>query len=87
MTSDRCYRKALSFESAYAEIRRCSGTQFDPKIVRVFLSVPAGHWKLLRSRANMDASSGWEALCSALRTAQPHAPATPDIAGDWPLLT
>ncbi|MCL5961075.1 MAG: HD-GYP domain-containing protein [Chloroflexi bacterium] len=37
MTSDRPYRKALSHEEALEEIRRNSGTQFDPKVVEVFL--------------------------------------------------
>lgn len=36
MTNDRPYRKALSFETAMAEIKRCSGTQFDPDLVSVF---------------------------------------------------
>jgi len=39
MTSDRPYRRALSHEDALAELVRCSGTQFDPEIVRVFLEV------------------------------------------------
>ena len=39
MTSTRAYRPALSGEEATAEIRRCSGSQFDPEIVPVFLSV------------------------------------------------
>lgn len=38
MTSQRTYRNAMSFEQAAEEIRRCSGAQFDPEIVRVFLS-------------------------------------------------
>ena len=38
MTSDRAYRAALPAEDAAAEILRCSGTQFDPEIVSVFLS-------------------------------------------------
>ncbi len=37
MTTDRAYRKALSHEAAVAEIKRCSGTQFDPDIVVVFV--------------------------------------------------
>ena len=37
MTSDRPYRSALTHEEALAEIERCAGTQFDPKIARVFL--------------------------------------------------
>jgi response regulator RpfG family c-di-GMP phosphodiesterase len=38
MTSTRAYRKALSSADAIAEIRRCSGTQFDPDIVPIFLA-------------------------------------------------
>lgn len=36
MTSDRPYRKALSFEVAFAELRRCAGEQFDPYLVELF---------------------------------------------------
>lgn len=38
MTSDRPYRKALSFDAAKAEIRNLSGTQFDPIAVAAFLA-------------------------------------------------
>ncbi|MEW6188617.1 MAG: HD domain-containing phosphohydrolase, partial [Actinomycetota bacterium] len=41
MTSERSYRSALTLEQAVAELKRCSGTQFDPKIVEVFLSIIA----------------------------------------------
>lgn len=37
MTEDRPYRKAVSGKEAAAEIRRNAGTQFDPKIVKLFL--------------------------------------------------
>jgi diguanylate cyclase (GGDEF)-like protein/putative nucleotidyltransferase with HDIG domain len=37
MTSDRVYRPRLSHDEAIAELRRCSGTQFDPAIVRAFI--------------------------------------------------
>ncbi|MFH0899381.1 MAG: HD domain-containing phosphohydrolase [Pseudomonadota bacterium] len=37
MTSDRAYRKALPHHIAVAELERCSGTQFDPTIVDVFI--------------------------------------------------
>jgi len=40
MTSDRPYRKGTTFGAAQQEIARCSGTQFDPSIVEVFLSMP-----------------------------------------------
>lgn len=39
MTSDRPYRKALPKAQAVAELRRQAGTQFDPKLVEVFLRV------------------------------------------------
>jgi diguanylate cyclase (GGDEF)-like protein/putative nucleotidyltransferase with HDIG domain len=37
MTSDRPYRKKMSEEFAISEIKKCSGTQFDPKIANIFL--------------------------------------------------
>ncbi|MFQ5900556.1 MAG: HD domain-containing phosphohydrolase [Thermodesulfobacteriota bacterium] len=37
MISDRPYRKAPGKEKAIEEIKRCSGTQFDPRIVNIFL--------------------------------------------------
>lgn len=36
ITSDRPYRKALSKHEAIFEIKRCSGSQFDSEIVKVF---------------------------------------------------
>jgi HD-GYP domain-containing protein (c-di-GMP phosphodiesterase class II) len=33
MTTDRSYRRALPVEDAIAELRRCSGTDFDPDVV------------------------------------------------------
>ncbi|MDR3566348.1 MAG: diguanylate cyclase [Negativicutes bacterium] len=39
MTNDRPYRKALSVEEAVKEVRRCAGSQFDPKLVDLFLTV------------------------------------------------
>lgn len=39
MTADRPYRKSPGVEYAIAELKRCSGSQFDPKIVEVFLRV------------------------------------------------
>lgn len=37
MTEDRSYRKAMTKEAAIAEIEANSGTQFDPKIARLFI--------------------------------------------------
>lgn len=40
MTSDRPYRKAVSFSAAREEIQRESGHQFDPEVVEAFLAIP-----------------------------------------------
>jgi HD-GYP domain-containing protein (c-di-GMP phosphodiesterase class II) len=37
MTTSRPYRKALPVKEALDEIRRCSGTQFDPALAEQFL--------------------------------------------------
>jgi putative nucleotidyltransferase with HDIG domain len=50
MISDRPYRHALPITHAREEIRRCSGTQFDPKVVEVFLGIPDSHWLALREK-------------------------------------
>lgn len=48
MTSDRPYRQALPFSTAREEIIRESGKQFDPDVVRVFLSLPEQTWEDIR---------------------------------------
>jgi putative nucleotidyltransferase with HDIG domain len=48
MISDRPYRKALPLSAAKDEIRAHSGTQFDPKVVEVFFSLPDQLWQDLR---------------------------------------
>ncbi len=40
MTSDRPYRKAMSYKKAIEEIKRMSGIQFDPNVVKVFVEIP-----------------------------------------------
>jgi HD-GYP domain-containing protein (c-di-GMP phosphodiesterase class II) len=37
MTSSRTYRATMPLEAVVQEIRRCSGTQFDPALVSAFL--------------------------------------------------
>jgi diguanylate cyclase (GGDEF)-like protein len=39
MISDRPYRGPLTFKKAIAELENCSGTQFDPNVVRVFIPI------------------------------------------------
>lgn len=37
MSADRPYRKGMSMDTVVEELKRCSGTQFDPKVVECFL--------------------------------------------------
>jgi HD-GYP domain-containing protein (c-di-GMP phosphodiesterase class II) len=46
MTSNRPYRKALPIQTAYDELQRFSGVQFDPEFVKIFLKE---HEKLVKS--------------------------------------
>ena len=62
MTSDRPYRKGCSLAEARREIARCSGSQFDPDIVKVFLGMPEDLWRDLRREVE-------RATCSVLGTA------------------
>ncbi len=39
MTNDRPYRKAMKYQEALDEIRKYSGTQFDPKLTEVFIEM------------------------------------------------
>jgi HD-GYP domain-containing protein (c-di-GMP phosphodiesterase class II) len=39
MSSDRPYRSALSPTEIIAEVKRCSGTQFDTRVVDAFLEL------------------------------------------------
>jgi diguanylate cyclase (GGDEF)-like protein/putative nucleotidyltransferase with HDIG domain len=39
MTSSRPYRGPLSYKMVLDELRRCSGTQFDPKLVKAFIPI------------------------------------------------
>ncbi|MEW6416639.1 MAG: HD domain-containing phosphohydrolase [Nitrospirota bacterium] len=39
MTTDRPYRKALTIEQAVKELKEGAGTQFDPRLVEIFISI------------------------------------------------
>lgn len=52
MTSDRPYRKAMSYERARQEMIDFSGSQFDPQVVEAFLCVPKLEWEQIRTRVD-----------------------------------
>ncbi|MBN2344232.1 MAG: HD domain-containing protein [Deltaproteobacteria bacterium] len=58
MTSDRPYRKGLPHEVAIDEIRKCSGTQFDPELASVWCRIPKEELLILRQRAEDDVFAG-----------------------------
>jgi HD-GYP domain-containing protein (c-di-GMP phosphodiesterase class II) len=43
MTTDRSYRKAMPLDEAVAEVRRSSGTQFDPRVVDALIASIDGY--------------------------------------------
>jgi putative nucleotidyltransferase with HDIG domain len=51
MTSDRPYRRALPYTAARAEIIREAGRQFDPRVVKAFLSIPESRFEAVRAES------------------------------------
>src|SRR6266699_1265771 len=54
MTSDRPYRAAMPDSAAREEITKWSGRQFDPDVVKVFLSMPEKIWPALRKEIDAE---------------------------------
>jgi putative nucleotidyltransferase with HDIG domain len=52
ITSDRPYREAQTLDAAREEIKKWSGRQFDPEVVKVFLEMPNKIWEDLRHQIN-----------------------------------
>ena len=52
ITSDRPYRPAQSLTAARNEIEKWSGRQFDPEVVKVFLSMDENIWPDLRKEVD-----------------------------------
>ncbi|MBZ5721846.1 MAG: response regulator [Acidobacteriia bacterium] len=52
ITSDRPYRPKQTLDAARKEIELWSGRQFDPEVVKVFLSMPENIWDDLRKDIN-----------------------------------
>ncbi|NAZ84012.1 HD domain-containing protein, partial [Kineococcus sp. R8] len=59
ITSARSYKKPMSAEQARSEITRCAGHQFDPEVVRAFLSVGLGRLRVVAGPATLLAALPW----------------------------
>jgi HD-GYP domain-containing protein (c-di-GMP phosphodiesterase class II) len=55
LTSDRPSHPARSFAAAMSEIKRCSGSIFDPSVVQVAVSIPQSLWRDLRKEVEKGA--------------------------------
>jgi len=58
MTSDRPYRRALTYEHAREEIIRNRGIQFDPRVVEVFLAIPPEEWETIHRSVSSSLRAG-----------------------------
>ena len=67
ITTDLPYRAAAPFRVALAEIQRCSGSQFDPQVVKVFLNMPENIWEDLRKKIGSQYSTPSAANPTAFR--------------------
>ena len=63
MTAARSYKKPMPLAAARAELVRCSGTHFDPQIVRAFLNVSLGEIRVVAgpfaALAQLPYVAGW----------------------------
>jgi cyclic di-GMP phosphodiesterase len=58
ITSDRPYRRGAPLERARDEVRRCAGTQFDPRCAEAFLSLEPALLEALRQPDTLAAATG-----------------------------
>jgi HD-GYP domain-containing protein (c-di-GMP phosphodiesterase class II) len=66
LTSDRPYRKAVSFKEGIDVIRAQEGGLFDPEVVKVFLSITMSEWLGLHETAS---KSSFHSLIKKIRRA------------------
>jgi len=57
MMMDRPYRQGTTHEKVREELLKHAGTQFDPAVVEVFLTIPIEEWDEINSRVTRDRAS------------------------------
>jgi HD-GYP domain-containing protein (c-di-GMP phosphodiesterase class II) len=75
ITSDRVYRVGRTYEAALAELERCAGRQFDPRVVEAFGRVAREEWERLRRRKH--AAAAGDGGTSRMRAAATSPAAAP----------
>lgn len=70
ITAGRAYRLPRTLEEARAELVRCAGTQFDPDVVEVFLTIPEEEWRAVQDQVAFRYQSLYQPL-STLPFLQP----------------
>jgi HD-GYP domain-containing protein (c-di-GMP phosphodiesterase class II) len=73
MTTDRSYRAAMAVDQALAELRRCSGAQFDPDVVAILVNIVEAdepRWVMTSGSAACAPSSS---IAAVIRSATPTA--------------
>ena len=68
MYSDRTYKASRNLEDVVAEVRRCSGTHFDPQVVKAFLELVEEHGQALFHNSGQTVDR--EVALSNIRTKQ-----------------
>ena len=76
MVSKKPYRRSLDSQQALDELRRCSGTQFDPRLVELFCEhvyPQVGDWAVERheSSRRADQAPARSARCSTAAANRP----------------
>jgi response regulator RpfG family c-di-GMP phosphodiesterase len=80
ITSDRVYRVGRAYAAALAELERCAGRQFDPRVVEAFRRVPASEWEGLRRRRPAAAAGDGASSHTRAAATSPAAAAPPRLA-------
>ena len=57
ITSDRPYSRGKSFLEAYREVEKSQGSQFDPMLADVFLSIPVEKWQRIKAKTQISLPS------------------------------
>jgi HD-GYP domain-containing protein (c-di-GMP phosphodiesterase class II) len=73
MTTTRSYRAGMPVSAAVEELRRCSGTQFDPQVVTALLAVIGDlEWELVLSPPSRTRQPGTRAASPGIPSPAPR---------------